>query len=161
MTAAIFPTNHGFGAFGPVLEPQFDVRFGPGRPSHSVYVRRRLVAGLVTAFVISFAGLAAHSALADRGGVPASTPAIRSASAAVGDGAPVATAGAGTASASASASAVSSAVVASTYLVQGGDTLWSIAQRFHGSHGVSSYVDKLVSANHGTALQPGQLLTLP
>ena len=148
MTAAIFSLTPGMSRDRRSLDlgvGEIEVRFGRVGPSHAVYVRRRLAACVVIAIVCMIGGLAAHSALADRGGVPASIPAIRSASA----------------SATGSATDAQAVVAASTYIVQSGDTLWSVAQRFHGSHGVSSYVDTLVSANHGTALQPGQLLTLP
>ena len=41
------------------------------------------------------------------------------------------------------------------------DRLWSLAERFRGTHGMSSYVDLLVSANGGSTVQPGQLIVLP
>jgi LysM repeat protein len=47
------------------------------------------------------------------------------------------------------------------YVVQPGDTLWSIGQRFHGHTSLADYVDTLVSANGGTQLQVSQALTLP
>jgi len=125
----------------------------PSRPSyevvtHATYVRRRLLVGLVLfAFCAAFAFAAQH-ALADRGGVPASTPSIRPASS------PVAAA-AGPSAAAAAGAAVS------TYVVQPGDTIWSVARQFHHGHDLADYVDHLVSANGGTTLQIGQQLTLP
>ena len=50
---------------------------------------------------------------------------------------------------------------ASVYVVQAGDTLWSIGERFHGHASLTDYVDELISVNGGTHLQPSQALTLP
>lgn len=57
----------------------------------------------------------------------------------------------------ASASAVRPAI---SYLVQPGDTLWSIAQAVRGS-ATAAYVDTLVVVNGGAGLQVGQVITLP
>jgi len=75
--------------------------------------------------------------VANRGGAPASTPAVRLAN---------------------TPSAYPSTAV---YVVQAGDTLWSIGQRFHGHTPLAEYVDALVSANGGTHIQLSQALTLP
>ena len=58
----------------------------------------------------------------------------------------------------ASASAIRPATV---YVVQAGDTLWSIGERFHGRASLTDYVDELISVNGGTHIQPSQALTLP
>jgi nucleoid-associated protein YgaU len=58
----------------------------------------------------------------------------------------------------ASASAIRPATV---YVVQAGDTLWSIGERFHGHASLADYVDELISVNGGTHIQPSQALTLP
>jgi LysM repeat protein len=58
----------------------------------------------------------------------------------------------------ASASAVRPA---STYVVQPGDTLWSIASMYHGSASQSTYVDALVQVNGGAGIQIGQVIALP
>jgi LysM repeat protein len=47
------------------------------------------------------------------------------------------------------------------YVVQPGDTLWSIAERFHGPTVLADYVDQLVDRNGGTHLDVAQPLTLP
>ncbi len=57
----------------------------------------------------------------------------------------------------ASASAVRPAI---SYVVQPGDTLWSIAQSVRGT-ATPSYVDTLVAVNGGASLQVGQVITLP
>lgn len=118
----------------------FDVRLRAGRTAQAVYVRRRLVVGLVLVALCSLLGFTAHEVLADRGNVPASIPAIRPAG---NPGAVVASPG------------------AQLYTVQPGDTLWEIAEGVHGEDGLADYVDQLVSLNGGTALQPGQQLFLP
>ncbi len=50
---------------------------------------------------------------------------------------------------------------ANVYVVQAGDTLWSIGEQFHGQASLADYVDGLVSANGGTEIQVSQALTLP
>jgi LysM repeat protein len=52
-------------------------------------------------------------------------------------------------------------VPADVYVVQAGDTMWSIGQRFHGQTPLVDYVDALVSTNGGTQLQVSQAITLP
>jgi LysM repeat protein len=98
------------------------------RPSTQVFVRRRLMVAFV--FIAVFVGLSAGagSVLANRGGAPASTSAVRS---------------------------------ATSYVVQPGDTLWSIAQQFHGGASQVNYVDALVAALGDASLQVGQVITLP
>ncbi len=144
MTATLFPS--GFG--------EIEVRFGPSRPTHSVYVRRRLVVAMLVVVFIALVGVGVSTVLADRGGVPASIPAIRPASS------PVA-AGVASAVPAAMPVAIPSAAAAVAYIVQPGDTLWSLAQRFRGGHAMSHYVDALVHANGGATVRSGQVLRLP
>jgi LysM repeat protein len=115
-------------------------QFGERRPAVQIYARRRVMALLVVAAIVLVLLIGTGHVVANRGGAPASASAIR----------PV----------SASAS-VSSAPGAHVYVVQPGDTLWSIGQRFHGHTSLADYVDTLVSANGGTQLQVSQALTLP
>ena len=118
------------------------------RPSHAVYVRRRLIAGLMLCAVCAAPAAAAHAILADRGDVPASTPAILPAIADASQ--PVASSG------------VASPVEQyPTYIVQPGDTLWSIAEQIHGGDDLADYVDQLVDSNGGAWVFAGQSLALP
>ncbi len=103
-------------------------RLAEPRPTAEVYVRRRLLVGLVLVAVVVAVWFGAGSVLANRGGVPASAAAVRP---------------------------------AITYVVQPGDTLWSIAAAHHGAAGQSAYVDLLVSRNGGATVRIGQVLTLP
>jgi LysM repeat protein len=103
-------------------------RLAEPRPSTQVYVRRRLLVGLVLLTVVFGVWFSAGSVLANRGGAPASTAAVRP---------------------------------AISYVVQPGDTLWSIAERFHGAGDQATYVDLLVRVNGGTIIQVGQTVTLP
>lgn len=52
-------------------------------------------------------------------------------------------------------------VQAAPYVVQPGDTLWSIAQLFRGERSLAGYVDALVRANDGPDIEVGQRLQLP
>ena len=103
------------------------------RPTTQVFLRRRLLVGVV--FVVAFIALTigAGSALANRGGAPASISAVRPAT----------------------------TYTATTYIVQSGDTVWSIAERVRGAASQADYVDALVSAIGGASLQVGQVISLP
>jgi len=136
MTVAVLPNHIG----------EFEVRLGHLRPDRAVYMRRRLLVGLVFVALFTLVAFTASTVLADRGAVPASSPAIRPAPA----------------GAISSPLLTPTVAATSTYLVQSGDTLWSIAEQFRGDRGMSSYVEALIAANGGaTTLQIGQSLTLP
>ncbi len=137
MTATLFPA--GFG--------EIEVRLGNSRPSHVVYVRRRLVVGLVLLLLGTLALLGVRTMLADRGGVPASTLAIRPASA--------------LAQPEAAPAVATSVAVAAVYVVRSGDTIWSVAEARHGGRSIGDYVEALIDSNGGTSLQVGQQLVLP
>lgn len=139
---------------------EFVVRLGHRRPAHAVYVRRRLLVGLVVIGLFTVLGVSAHSVLADRGGVPASTSVIRPVAGPVQLAAAAARAVSpqGVAAVPTPAVGVAAGV---QYLVQPGDTLWSLGELFHGRRSVGDYVDALVVANGGASVQVGQLLTLP
>lgn len=103
------------------------------RPSTQVFLRRRVLVALVFIGVFVALTIGAGSVLANRGGAPASTSAVRPA----------------TPSAS------------TTYVVQPGDTVWSISERLRGESTQIDYVDSLVSVLGGASLQVGQVITLP
>lgn len=139
------------------LTPIFEVRFpvvGRDRSSHVVYMRRRLAVGLLFVALVAVIGLSAHSVLADHGGVPASTSVVQPAvGSLVASGIP---------DSGAQLVAPKTSMPAGTpYLVQPGDSLWRIAETWHGSDSVAAYVERLVVANGGASVQAGQLLTLP
>ena len=119
-------------------------QFGESSSASQVYARRRLIAGLFLTAIVLVLFLGAGHVVANRGGAPASASMIRPASAEV-TGAPSAVA----------------PLAANVYIVQPGDTLWSIGERFHGHAALVDYVDSLVAANGGTELQVSQALTLP
>lgn len=99
----------------------------------AVYRRRRLAvatAALALLMVVIVGGLAAGRALAGRGGVPASAPAVQP-------------------------------IQQPAYVVQPGDSLWSIGERFHGDRTLAAYVEDLVQANGGADIDVGQRLVLP
>ena len=101
--------------------------------SRSAIYRRRRVAVFVGLVVLMFLMLvAARPALGALGGGPLAAP-----------GAP---AGRGGASA--------------VYVVQPGDTYWSIARRLQPSGDVRALVDRLSTEHAGAPLQPGEQLTL-
>ena len=50
---------------------------------------------------------------------------------------------------------------ATSYVVQPGDTVWSIAEQLRGGASQVDYVDALVSALGDASLQVGQVITLP
>jgi hypothetical protein len=100
----------------------------PSQAVDRVYLRRRVFVFGVAVFVLALLWFGAGQVLANRGGDPASTPAVRPATA---------------------------------YVVQPGDTLWSLATTFHGPWSRGAYLDRLLDANGGAELEVGQLLQLP
>jgi nucleoid-associated protein YgaU len=61
----------------------------------------------------------------------------------------------------AAASAIAAPVAPAVYVVQPGDTLWSIARSLDPKGDVRRTVDQLVELNGGAAVQTGQRLRLP
>ena len=107
-------------------------QIGDQAPVSPLYVRRRLTVLVSLAAIVLVLFVGAGHVVANRGGAPASASAIRPATA-----------------------------QSNVYVVQAGDTLWSIGQRFHGRASLADYVDQLIAVNGGTHLEPSQALTLP
>lgn len=122
-------------AFAAVIPAPYASR----RRSAVTYARRRLVVLVVLAVALVLLVGTGH-VVANRGGAPASASAIRPESL------------------QAAPAVVGAAHI---YVVQPGDTLWSIGERFHGSTPLVDYVDRLVEANGGTSLEIAQPIPLP
>jgi hypothetical protein len=117
-------------------------RFGESSTASQIYARRRLMVLLVLAAIVLVLLVGTGHVVANRGGAPASASMIRPAN-------------------SSAVLAASAQAPANVYIVQPGDTLWSIGERFHGHTSLVDYVDLLVEANGGTELQIAQALKLP
>ena len=126
-------------AIAVVIPGQFSESYAPSQ----IYARRRLMVVLSLAAIVLVLFFGAGHVVANRGGAPASASMIRPANGTVVDAGAMA------------------AMPANVYIVQPGDTLWSIGERFHGHTSLADYVDSLVSANGGTRLQVSQALALP
>ena len=109
----------------------------PSRPAPTVrtYRRRRLAVLLAAIVTFLVAPVAASRAVAAFRDVPASVPERRPAPA--------------------------MAAQTGGYLVQPGDTLWSIARRLQPEGDVRALVHQLVAANGGAELRVGQRVVLP
>ena len=107
------------------------VRTVGGRVDERTYRRRRAVVGLVVGIVVTCSGVALQDVLAGPGGVPASA-------------------------ARAQPAPMEVHVVAST-----GDTLWAIAERYHGDVAFDRYLEALIDRNGGASVQAGQIVVLP
>jgi len=115
------------------------------RLDHEVYVRRRVALVLVAAVAAMFVGLAAHTGSEPSGGSPASA-AGRAPSILQPAAVPPAPAPAGV----------------RDYLVQPGDSLWSIAEDLVPSGGdVDAMVRRLEELNGSADLEVGASLVLP
>lgn len=121
-----------------------------GSVSHDVYLRRRVVAGLALLAVVVAVCLGIRT-LASRGDGTASLPAVTPQSLSIDNAAinPVSL-------------DLSLAYVQGTdfYIVQQGDTLWSIASSLTDGN-LRNYVDELVDLNGGASVDIGQRLVLP
>ena len=114
------------------------------RPGARIYRRRRLAVLAAALGLVLIIGLvmahAGHSTAADVRMTPADAPIVRD-----------------PAAYGASGQIVPARAV---YVVQPGDTLWSIAHDLDPSGDTRATVDRLVSLNGGAALEPGQRLRL-
>jgi hypothetical protein len=61
----------------------------------------------------------------------------------------------------ASAAGIGTATASLTVRAERGDSLWSIADEFHGDVDITRYLDKLIELNGGTSIEAGQLVRLP
>jgi nucleoid-associated protein YgaU len=111
--------------------------FAHHRAPAEIYARRRWTLLVLSTMIVLALALGAGTALASRGGGPASTPAVRPPSAAA------------------------ASVTGSVYIVQPGDSLWAIAGRIRGHRSITDELDRLIAANHGTVIRVGQALQLP
>jgi hypothetical protein len=129
------PTHHlARGVDRPVAklaDPPRRVRRPRRPPTESIYRRRRAAVGLLLAGIVGSAALVAGTVLTGPGGVPASA------------------AGAGR------------APLERTVLARPGDSLWSIAEVYHGDVSITRYVEALISRNGGTRIDAGQVVRLP
>lgn len=119
------------------LDPRYvvEIRTAP-IDMHLVYLRRRVVVGLVV-LVLAVAACLGIRSLATRGDgaapVSAATPLSSTGAFIVNDG---------------------------VYVVQSGDTLWSIASSLTDGN-IRDYVADLISLNGGASIDVGQRLVLP
>lgn len=127
------------------LGPSAPVRVAP---TVRTLRRRRLMVLLAAVTTAVLLVLAASRAAATFRDVPASVPERR----------PVPALDSGAAAGSAVATARHAV---SGYVVQPGDTLWSIARRLQPEGDVRPLVDQLVDLNGGTDLGVGQRLSIP
>jgi LysM repeat protein len=81
--------------------------------------------------LLAICGVAAHDVLAGSGGVPAA------------------------------AAGAMPAPVRVVVVARPGDSLWSIAERFHGTVAFDPYLEALINLNDGPSIQAGQAITLP
>lgn len=119
----------------------------------SVYWRRRILVLLV----VVGAFLAGGKALEALGGGPLAAAEVRSSpsSAVAGHSAPPAN------RTSPTVHLVTTPVHRATYVVQPGDTLWSIARSLQPEGDVRPLVDDLAASRQGRPLQPGERIELP
>lgn len=108
----------------------------PARPAPEVYLRRRAVVALVVFAIVTFAGLSTRS-LSEAGGNPASVP-----------GSPAAALGTPVGSAP------------RFYVVQPGDSLWSIGASL-GLERIADFVDEVEELNGVTSVDVGMRIRLP
>ena len=101
------------------------------RPTPATFRRRRATAAAVIAVLVAVGVQLGSGVLSGPGGVPAS----------------------------ATGAATAPPVV--HVRAAPGDSLWSIAERFHGDVSMRRYVDALIQLNGGTAITAGQLVLLP
>lgn len=115
---------------------------GPRRTEPAVFVRRQVVALLLAAIVLGALSFGLRSAVGALTAAPASG-------------------GEGVAASIAPAAGVAAATEVATYVVQPGDTLWSIARALQPTGDPGALVQALAKANGGSALDAGDVLVIP
>jgi nucleoid-associated protein YgaU len=120
------------------VEPCY-VSAAPRRSSAAVYARRRLVAGILLVLVLAATAVAVGRLVAALGDVPASVSEHRPTPAVVGSPANGDT---------------------EVYVVEPGDTLWSIARKLRPDGDVRSLIRHLAKVNGGTELAVGARLVV-
>ena len=106
-------------------------RRAPADNASPAYGRRRAAAVALLVGLLGVGGSAAHDVLAGSGGVPAS------------------------------AAGATPAPDRGVVVARVGDTLWSIAERFHGEIAFGPALEALINRNGGPSIQAGQSITLP
>jgi len=108
------------------------IRLADTRRPVEIYARRRLMVLFVLAAIALVLLVGTGHVVANRGGAPASTPAVRPANSTV-------------------------------YVVQAGDTLWSIAERYLPRHDQFATIAEIRQLNglSDYTIHPGQHLVLP
>jgi LysM domain len=101
------------------------------RPSRATFRRRRAAVAVVTVVLVGVGVQVGSGVLSGPGGVPAS------------------------------ATGAATAPAARHVRAEPGDSLWSIAERFHGDIALTDYVEALIQLNGGTAIAAGQRVRLP
>ncbi len=131
-----------------VVRPRLRVVRAPSKPSDAVFRRRRIGVGLVAGAIVVMAAVfvAGFTARVDGG----RSVAVRT------EAAPGAVVG----DLAAYGSAHVDPPPGSVYVVQPGDTLWSIARELAPTADVRAEVDHLEALNGSAALQAGQRLAL-
>ena len=110
------------------------------RPTPAVYRRRRLAALLLLCLFVATVLLVTGPVLRAGAGVLGGNPLTSSDTPAAGGLRPVA---------------------AQTFVVQPGDTLWSLARRIQPSGDIRPLVDRLAARHGGAARQPGDRIAVP
>jgi len=145
MAAIAYPTPHPRQV---VVRPRVRVVRAPSRPSDAVFRRRRVGAALlVGAVLLTVAALVAGLMTRSDGGGSVALRTEPGPGAVVGD-------------LTAYGSAHIDPPPGSVYVVQPGDTLWSIARSLAPAGDVRAEVDQLEALNGSASLQAGQRLVL-
>ncbi len=157
MAAVAYPMSDPWVAIAP-RRPDSAGRWGRHDPG--VYRRRRAVALLALVVVALVAAIAVRPALAGSGG-GALTATGASGAGTDGSAPPAVSAGRAAAPSAPAATSAAQAAGGHVYVVQPGDTIWSIVQGSGHRGDPRPVVDRIALQLNGRALQPGQRLLIP